>query len=304
MRAFPKKGGAMGSILSALKNKAILVSDGAWGTLLQQRGLPPGECPELWNITHRADVLGVARGYIDAGADMIETNSFGASPSKLGHYGLAERAAELNEAAAAISRQAAGGDHFVIGSMGPTGTILMTGEVSEETLHEGFCIQAKALEKGGVDALCIETMSALDEACIAIRAARESAGCEIICTFTFDKTAAGEYRTMMGVTPTEMAAAVREAGADIIGANCGNGFENMIQIVQEIRDVDRLTPILIHANAGKPEVRDGMTVFPETPAMMASWAGDLIKAGANIIGGCCGTTPAHIHALADAIRRA
>ena len=293
----------MRSICSSLKNKKILVSDGAWGTLLQQRGLPPGECPELWNITHRADVLGVAKGYIDAGADMIETNSFGASPSKLGHYGLADRAAELNEAAAAISREAAGGDHFVLGSMGPTGVILMTGDVSEKTLFEGFCIQAKALEKGGADALCIETMSAIDEACCAIRAARESTRCEIICTFTFDKTVAGEYRTMMGVSPAEMAAAVKEAGADIIGANCGNGFERMIDIVRDIRTVDPRTPVLVHANAGKPEIKDGKTIFPETPAMMASRAGDLIMAGANIIGGCCGTTPAHITALAKAIRR-
>jgi 5-methyltetrahydrofolate--homocysteine methyltransferase len=294
----------MKSILSSLKNKKILVSDGAWGTLLLQRGLPPGACPELWNVTHRADVLGVAKGYIDAGADMIETNSFGGSPLKLTHYGFADRAAELNEAAAAISREAAGGDCFVLGSIGPTGAILMTGEVGEQELFEGFCIQAKALEKGGADALCIETMSAVDEACCAIRAARESTTCEIVCTFTFEKTVAGEYRTMMGISPAEMAAAIREAGADIIGTNCGNGFEQMIDIVREIRTIDPQTPILVHANAGKPEIRDGKTVFPETPAMMASRVNDLIQAGATIIGGCCGTTPAHITALAHAIRGA
>jgi 5-methyltetrahydrofolate--homocysteine methyltransferase len=294
----------MKSILSSLKNKKILVSDGAWGTLLLQRGLPPGACPELWNVTHRADVLGVAKGYIDAGADMIETNSFGGSPLKLTHYGFADRAAELNEAAAAISREAAGGDCFVLGSIGPTGAILMTGEVGEQELFEGFCIQAKALEKGGADALCIETMSAVDEACCAIRAARESTACEIVCTFTFEKTVAGEYRTMMGISPAEMAAAIREAGADIIGTNCGNGFEQMIDIVREIRTIDPQTPILVHANAGKPEIRDGKTVFPETPAMMASRVNDLIQAGATIIGGCCGTTPAHITALAHAIRGA
>jgi 5-methyltetrahydrofolate--homocysteine methyltransferase len=154
-----------------------------------------------------------------------------------------------------------------------------------------------------VDALCIETMSALDEACLAIRAARESTTREIICTFTFEKTAAGDYRTLMGVSPAEMAVAVKEAGADIIGANCGNGFERMIDIVREIRTVDRSTPVLVHANAGKPYVNDGKTVFPETPEMMAARVSDLIKAGANIIGGCCGTTPAHIQALANAIRR-
>jgi 5-methyltetrahydrofolate--homocysteine methyltransferase len=223
---------------------------------------------------------------------------------KLTHYGFADRAAELNEAAAAISREAAGGDCFVLGSIGPTGAILMTGEVGEQELFEGFCIQAKALEKGGADALCIETMSAVDEACCAIRAARESTTCEIVCTFTFEKTVAGEYRTMMGISPAEMAAAIREAGADIIGTNCGNGFEQMIDIVREIRTIDPQTPILVHANAGKPEIRDGKTVFPETPAMMASRVNDLIQAGATIIGGCCGTTPAHITALAHAIRGA
>jgi 5-methyltetrahydrofolate--homocysteine methyltransferase len=294
----------MRSILSSLKNKKILVSDGAWGTLLQERGLQPGECPELWNSTHRNDVFAVAKGYIDAGADIILTNSFGGSPHKLAHYGLSGRAAELNESAAAISREAAGDDHLVLGSMGPTGAILMTEEVSEQTLYEGFYLQAGALKKGGADALCVETMSAIDEACLAIRAARESTGLEVVCTFTFDKTVAGEYRTMMGVSPAQMARAVTEAGAAVMGANCGNGIDRMIDIVREIRTVDGSTPILVHANAGKPVVReDGATVFPETPEVMAARVQDLIKSGANIIGGCCGTTPAHIRALVNAIRR-
>lgn len=291
----------MKSLLNILKTGKILVSDGAWGTLLQERGLQPGECPELWNNTHRADVLSIAKSYIDAGADMIETNSFGGSPSKLAHYGLQDRTTELNELAAAISREASGDKGFVLGSMGPTGVILMMGEVPEETIFEGFCIQAKALERGGVDAICIETMSALDEACLAIRAAKKATKCEIICTFTFEKTVNGEYRTMMGVSPTEAVLALTEAGASIIGTNCGNGFDGMVDIVREIRAVDAHTPILVHANAGKPILRDGKTSFPETPEMMATKVGNLIKAGANIIGGCCGTTPAHIRALAQAI---
>ena len=293
----------MRSILSWLKTKKILVSDGAWGTLLQQRGLQPGECPELWNSTHQRDVFAVAKGYIDAGADIILTNSFGGSPHKLARYGLGDRAAELNEAAAAISREAAGPRHLVLGSMGPTGAILMTGDVSEKALYEGFYLQAESLKKGGVDALCVETMSAIDEACAAVRAARESTGLEVVCTFTFEKTAAGGYRTMMGVSPAEMARAMTEAGAAVIGANCGNGIDRMIDIVREIRTVDRSTPVLVHANAGKPVVReDGATVFPETPLMMAARVPDLIKSGADIIGGCCGTTPEHIRALANAIR--
>ena len=293
----------MNSLLSILKSGKVLVSDGAWGTQLMKRGLVSGECPELWNSTHRKEVLSVAQGYIDAGADMILTNSFGGNPVKLDHYGLSERAAELNEAAAAISREAAGTDHFVLGSMGPTGVILMMGEVSEQTLYDGFSLQAKALAKGGVDAFCIETMSALDEACIAVRAAKESTGLDVACTFTFEKTASGGFKTMMGVSPAQMAIAVTKAGASIIGANCGNGFDGMIDIVREIRKVDKSTPVLVHANAGKPKIKDNKTVFPETPEMMASKVNDLIKNGANIIGGCCGTTPEHIRALAKEIKK-
>jgi 5-methyltetrahydrofolate--homocysteine methyltransferase len=292
----------MRSLLTTLKNGKILVSDGAWGTFLHQRGLQAGECPELWNITHRTDVSAIAKSYIDAGADIILTNSFGGSPLKLKHYGLQDRTTELNEAAAAISREAAGPDHLVLGSIGPTGVMLMMQEVSEQEIYNGFRIQAESLKRGGVDAICIETMSDIDEACIAIRAARESTGLEIACTFTFEKTIAGEYRTMMGISPTDMVHAVREAGAVVIGTNCGNGFEQMIDIVREIRKVDQNTPVLVHANAGKPILKEGKTFFPETPEMMASKVKDLIKCGANIIGGCCGTTPEHIRALVKATR--
>ncbi len=294
----------MRSILYELKSKPVLISDGAWGTLLQSIGLEAGECPELWNIKRRGEVLSVAKGYIEAGSDMIETNSFGANPFKLKRFGLENRTAEINRAAAELSREAAGNDRFVLGSMGPTGEILMMGEVGEDELYEGFSIQAAALAEGGVDAICVETMSAIDEACIAVRAAKNSTHCEIICTFTFDKTASGEYRTMMGVSPTETVYALKEAGADIIGTNCGNGIEGMIEVVREIRRADGSIPVLVHANAGRPIIQDGKTVFPETPEIMAAKAGELIAAGANIVGGCCGTTPEHIKALVRAIRPA
>jgi len=292
----------MKSLLATLQNGKVLISDGAWGTLLHKRGLQIGECPELWNITHRSDVLTIAKSYIDAGADIILTNSFGGSPTKLKHYGLQNRCVELNEAAADISRVAAGTDHFVLGSIGPSGVMLLMGEVSEETLYNDFCIQAEALKRGGVDAICIETMSAIDEACIAIRAANKSTGLEVVCTFTFEKTVSGEFRTMMGVSPAEMVQAMKEAGASVIGSNCGNGFDQMIDVVKEIRSVDQTTPVLIHANAGKPVLKEGETCFLETPEIMASKINDLIKSGANIIGGCCGTTPEHIRALAKVVK--
>jgi len=290
------------NVLQTIQSGRILVSDGAWGTLLHLSGLEAGECPEMWNLTHRDDVYAIAKGYIDAGSDIILTNSFGANPTKLSHFGLEDKTVELNEAAASISRQAAGNDRFVLGSMGPTGVMLMMGTVSEEELFEGFKQQAMALAKGGADGLCIETMSALDEAVIAIQAAKAACNLPIACTFTFEKTAGGAFRTMMGVSPGEMLEAVKSAGASIIGSNCGNGFEQMIEIVRELRTMDRTTPILIHANAGKPVFRDGETVFPETPDDMAGRVTELVNSGANIVGGCCGTTPSHIQAMVRKIR--
>jgi 5-methyltetrahydrofolate--homocysteine methyltransferase len=292
----------MSTIIDRVKCGEILVSDGAWGTFLHQKGLQPGECPELWNVTHREEVLDIAQSYIHAGADMIETNSFGGSSFKLKHYGLSERTAELNEVSAAISREAAGDDHFVLGSIGPTGKILMMGDVTETQLSDNFKIQSEALQKGGADVICIETMTALDEACLAVKAARENTSLTVICTMTFDKTISGEYRTMMGISPTEMVPALLDAGANIIGTNCGNGMARMVDIVREIRSVNSGVPILVHANAGVPIIRKGETVFPESPEETAGHVESLIQAGANIVGGCCGTTPEHIRVIASKIR--
>ena len=288
------------SITNAVDEGRILVSDGAWGTFLYQKGLKAGDCPERWCLDRYADVRDIAKSYIDAGADMVETNSFGGSSIKLKSYGLDGRATEINEAAARASREAAG-DRHVIASMGPTGKMLVIGEVTEEELYESFKEQAVALEQGGADAICVETMMDKDEAAIAVRAAKENTSCEVICTFTFEKTKSGEYRTMMGISPVEAAEAVIEAGTDIIGTNCGNGMERMVEIVRELRSAFPDKPILVHANAGLPETVDGELVYPETPEIMASYVPALVEAGANIIGGCCGTTPAHITAMKRAV---
>ena len=292
----------MGKILEKLKSTRTLSSDGAWGTLLHARGLKPGECPESWNLDRSDEVLAIAKQYIDAGADMIETNSFGGSSFKLRHYGLDKKVSEINRKAAELSRLAAGKDKIVLGSVGPTGKILITGEVTEDELYEAFKEQSIALANGGADAIIVETMSDLDEARIAVKAALENTPCEVICTMTFEKTVTGVYRTMMGVSPSEMVQAMKEAGADIIGANCGNGIEGMIVIVQEIRSIDKDIPVLIHANAGLPLYVNGLTVFPETPEQMAGFVPALVEAGANIIGGCCGTTPRHIQLIAGALK--
>lgn len=289
------------TIVQAVRAGRVLVSDGAWGTFLYQKGLRPGECPDAWCLERPADVLDVARSYVEAGADMVESNSFGATRIKLAEYGLGDRTAEINEAAARISRQAAGDDRWVIASVGPTGKMLLMGDVTEEELLDVFREQAVALERGGADAVCIETFSATDEAALAIRAARENTGLEVICTFTFARTVKGDYRTMMGTSPAQAATAALEAGAHVIGTNCGNGMAGMIDIVREMRAAAPEAPILVHANAGLPQSVGGVDVFPDTPEVMAALAPQLVAAGANIVGGCCGTTPAHIRAIRAAL---
>ena len=291
------------TILDELKQNKILLSDGAWGTFLQAKGMSPGECPELWNIDHRSDVLNIAESYIKAGSDIIETNSFGASRLKLSQYGFGDRTVEINRAAASISREAAGINKHVAGSVGPTGKMLLMGDVTELELYDSFSEQAIALEKGGADIIIIETMSALDEASIAVKAARENTECVIIVTMTFSKDPQGRFFTMMGVSPAEMVISMKEAGAHIIGSNCGNGIEDMIGVVKEIKAADNNIPVMIQANAGTPEFIDGVTVYRETPGMMASFVPQLIKAGVNILGGCCGTTPEHIRQMGKALGR-
>lgn len=284
------------NILDKIKQNKILLCDGAWGTFLLAKGMQPGECPELWNITHRAEVKDIAESYLNAGSDIIETNSFGGNRFKLSMYGLEDRVTELSHAAAAISREAAGKGKHVAGSIGPTGKMLLMGDVTEEELYDAFREQAVALEEGGADIIIIETMSAIDEAALAVRAARENTKCIVIITMTFSKDPGG-YHTMMGVSPEEMVISMKDSGAHIIGSNCGNGIEDMIAIVKVIRAADSEIPVIIQSNAGIPQLIDGKTVFRESPEMMASYVPELIKAGANIIGGCCGTTPEHIRAI-------
>lgn len=290
-------------IADVVKSGKFLVSDGAWGTFLQKKGLMSGECPELWCVDRPDDVKAIAKSYIDAGADMVETNSFGGTCFKFEHYGLQDRVSEINEAAAKASKAAAGDNKWVIASIGPTGKMLITEEVTEQQMYDAFKEQAIALEKGGADAVCIETMSDIEEAVLAIKAAKENTNCEVICTFTFERTVRGDYRSMMGVSPSAGALAAIEAGADIIGTNCGNGMERMLDIVKEMREAAPDMPILLHANAGLPKNIDGVDVFPETPEMMAAFVDAMIEAGGNIIGGCCGTTPAHIAAIKKAVEK-
>jgi 5-methyltetrahydrofolate--homocysteine methyltransferase len=216
-------------------------------------------------------------------------------------YGLSGMVYQINKAAAEISRKAAGENHHVLGSIGPTGKILMMGDVTVAELYDAFGEQAVALQDGGADALVVETMTDIEEARAALQACKEHTCCEVIVTMTFDKTGDTTFHTIMGITPAQMTTELVAAGADIIGANCGNGMQNMIGIVKEIRSVNKDIPVLIHANAGSPVYKDGNTIFPETPQETASYVNKLIDAGANIIGGCCGTTPEHIRKIVEIV---
>jgi 5-methyltetrahydrofolate--homocysteine methyltransferase len=287
------------SLIEKLNNQRLLVSDGAWGTFLMAKGLKPGECPELWNVLHPEKVAEIAQSYKDAGAQIVKTNSFGGSIFKLKNFGLENRCHELNKAAAAISRKVAGNKLLVLASVGPTGKFLITGEVTEEELYECFKTQSVALAEGGADVILVETMTDLEEAKIAIKAAKENTKCEVVCTMTYDKIAEHTYMTMMGISIEQMVTELTAINVDALGANCGNGMEGMIKITEQIRNYNKEIPVVIHANAGLPQYVDGCTVFPESPEMMASHFKRLLKAGANVIGGCCGTSPAHIQKFAE-----
>jgi 5-methyltetrahydrofolate--homocysteine methyltransferase len=293
----------MQTLLERLSDGGVLVSDGAMGSLLQSQGLPAGASPESWCLSRPDVVRAVAEAYLAAGSDMVLTNSFGGSPLKLARHGLAERAGELNRAAAVLAREAAGSGRLVAGSVGPTGRILQDegGDVTPAELYEAFREQVEALADGGVDAICVETMSSLAEALEAVRAAKEHTELPVFCTFSFALGRRG-FRTMMGVSPELAAREAAAAGADVIGTNCGNGIENMIEIVRQMSAAVPDRPILAQPNAGMPELVDGVTVYPETPEYISSRAGELIAAGTTIVGGCCGTTPRHIAAITGAVR--
>jgi 5-methyltetrahydrofolate--homocysteine methyltransferase len=291
------------SLLKRVKAGEILISDGAMGTFLHAKGLQGGECPESWCSSHPKAVTEIAEAYVAAGSDLVETNSFGATSFKLKSYGMADKVHEFNFAAAKLAKDAIGNHGYVAASVGPTGHIVIEegGDTTPEQLYEAFKAQVIALAEGGADAICVETMSSVVEAEQAIKAAKENTDLPVICTFSFEPGIKG-FRTMMGVKPERAAKAAVAAGADIVGANCGNGISNMIEITRQMRAAVPTVPILVHANAGPPVVEDGKTVFKETPEQMASFIAELVDAGANIVGGCCGTTPAHIAAMAKAAR--
>jgi len=270
------------------------VTDGAWGTQLQKRGLALGAFPEVWNLSHPDRVLEVAKAYVDAGSQVILTNTFSGNRVRLAEGGLADRAAELNREGVSISRAAAQGRARVFASIGPTGKLLMDGSVAPEEMKSAFEEQARALAEAGADGLVVETMSDLAEAEIAVAAARLT-GLPVVACMVFD-SGKDMDRTMMGATPEQAAKALTAAGADVIGANCGQGIAGFFPICRRLRAAtDR--PIWLKANAGLPTLVDGRATYSARPEEFADFAVELIKLGANFVGGCCGTRPDFIRAI-------
>jgi len=286
----------MKSFPELLNDRKLLIADGAWGTELSKRGMQPGECPETWNRDHAADVLAVAASYVQAGSEIILSNTFGGNRFKLAKAGLEREVFELNRLGAAISKQAAAGKALVFASIGSTGEFMEPlGSITENEMVECFAEQIKGLIAGGADGFVIETMTDLGETKAAVRAAKENCSLPAVASLTFDRGQAG-YATMMGVRPAQAASELDAAGADAVGANCGSGIANMVEIARLFRSATKL-PLWIKPNAGLPELVGGKTIFRETPDEMAGHLRQLIEAGASIVGGCCGTTPDHIRAF-------
>jgi methionine synthase I (cobalamin-dependent) len=286
------------TVVEQLMAGGPVVTDGAWGTQLYARGLDPGDVPDSWNLSHPDRVEEVGRAYVEAGSQVILTNTLRANRVTLATYGLAEKTAEINHAGAAISRRAAAGRARVFASIGSSGRLLVMQEVSEEELFAAFREQAGALAEGGADALLIETMTDLAEACIAVRAARET-GLPVAATMVFD-SGKEKDRTMMGVTPERAAAELESAGADVVGANCGVGIAGYVGVCRRMHAATS-RPIWIKANAGLPEMVDGRTIYRMTAAEFAGYVPALLEAGASFLGGCCGTGPDFVRAIAAAL---
>jgi 5-methyltetrahydrofolate--homocysteine methyltransferase len=287
----------MKALLNRIGSGEIIVADGAMGTMLFRHGLPTDQCPESYNLSHPEILTSIASEYLNAGAEIIQTNTFGGSPLKLEKYGLDQQTEEINRRAVEIVHAVVDDRAYVSGSIGPSGRILIPyGDTDPERIYESALRQASALIAAGVDLICVETMTDITEATLNIKAVKSLApDLPVMATMTFDRTPRGFF-TMMGVTIEKAAQELEKAGAEIIGSNCGCGIEMMIKIALEFRAHSQ-RPLIIQANAGLPEIEDDHPVYRETPEFMAEKGRELVAAGVSIIGGCCGTTPEHIAAM-------
>jgi methionine synthase I (cobalamin-dependent) len=289
--------------LERVASGRTILADGAWGSLLIARGLPQGQPPEVWTL-ERPDVLReIATAYLGAGAEILTTNTFGGSPLRLRIHGLEDRIEDINSRGVELARQVADGRAWVSASVGPTGLLLAPlGDVQADAVYESFAHQLRALTAAGADVVCVETMTDLAEARIAVRAAKAVAPeIPVIATMTFDVTPRGAF-TVMGVGVEEAARELASAGADLVGANCGHGVASMA-IVARAFAAHASVPTAFRPNAGLPVRSGGRLVYTEGPDDFADAATGLLQPGVAVIGGCCGTTPAHIGALAGRMSR-
>jgi 5-methyltetrahydrofolate--homocysteine methyltransferase len=288
------------NILELLKEK-VLLCDGAMGTMLQKYGLTTGECPEYYNITHPDIVSKIHKEYIEAGAQVILTNTFGANRIKLSKFNLEDQTREINVSAVKNVKKVIRDDVFIAGDIGPTGSLLEPlGDLTSEEAFKVFKEQVLYLVEGGVDLIIIETMTSIEEVVLATRAAKENSNLPVASLMTFE-VHGNSIKTVMGVDVKTMVKELEKAGADIIGTNCGNGIESMVDIVKAIKkETNRF--IIAEPNAGLPELKDGKIIYSGTPDVMCSYVVPLIEAGANIVGGCCGTTPQHIKIMGEELK--
>jgi 5-methyltetrahydrofolate--homocysteine methyltransferase len=286
--------------LARLRTGEVLIADGAMGTMLQIAGLPPGMPPEGWMLENPRAVLGVHRAYIGAGSDLILTCTFGATRVRLRQSGLGDRVGEINRRAVEIAREAAGDGVFVAGDIGPLGEFIAPlGELAFEEAVDVFAEQALALADAGVDLLYIETMAALEEVVAAAEGALMAGdGAPVSATLSFDS----HGRTNMGVRPEEAAKALLEVGVDAVGVNCGATLDMTLGALDTMREAVPGTPLIAKPNAGRPRFMGDEVVYDATPEDMAAYAREFVAMGAKIVGGCCGSTPEHIAAIAEAVR--
>jgi methionine synthase I (cobalamin-dependent) len=272
-----------------------VLTDGAWGTEFQKRGLRPGEPADLWNLARPDEVIAVAAAYVAAGSEVILTNTFRANPHALAALGAASQTAEINRAGVRLSREAAGDRAKVFASVGPVGKLLSAGEIGEDEVRSALRAQVEALAEAKPDAILFETFSDLAEASLAVEVGRAT-GLPVVVSFAFD-SGKGHDRTMMGVTPEKAGAAMRDAGAAAVGANCGAGPDAFVAVCRRLKESSGL-PVWIKPNAGLPVIREGRAVYTLAPADFAAFLPALVEAGAAFVGGCCGTAPEFIAELA------
>lgn len=286
------------TLFQHLQSGSLLIADGATGTMLMSAGLPAGSAPELWNVERPDQIIALHHAYLEAGSQIILTNTFGGSRIKLDKFGLGERTRELNLAAVALAKQACQGQAYVAGDIGPSGELMQPmGMLTYDLALQAFAEQAAALADGGADLLWVETMTDLSEAKAAVAGARQVTDLPIFCSLSFGRKA----RTMMGVSARQAAQELWPLGLSAIGANCGEGLEMIPEVLRQMREVLPDAPLIVKPNAGLPKLIAGQTTYDLQPADFAAQMEEFVDLGAQVIGSCCGSSPAYIAALRDSL---